>query len=195
MVKFDPEIVSRVVRSYVIVFSAGNTAALPFIGRVMDWGETTIERHMWKYDITLIDSLVISVALLAIAFARSWVLYLSIALVGFCYGTWFSSTPALMTLWFGVPQFPRNFGLISSFMGLGSATLASTIPLYLHSAFGEWTSLPVVGGLPNEVHNVCTELMSTILSFCMLAAIQTILLAYGHRLRSFVQAKMEIYTY
>lgn len=193
--KFDPEVVNRVVRSYVTVFSGCNMAARLIVGRVMDWGNTAIERHMWKYNIVLSASLAISIALFTVGFAQSWLLYLAIAVVGFCHGTWFASTPALVTVWFGVQQFPRNQGLISSFVLIGSTTLASTFPDLLRFAFGEWATLHVLGGLPNEIHQVCAALICTMPSFSLLAVAQMIFYISGRRLRSYVRHKMELYAY
>lgn len=191
MTKWDPEEVSRGVRSFVVLFSAFNVMARLFIGGVMDWGENAVERHKWKNDIMLTDAFVMTCALLGIAFAKSWALFLAVAFVGFCHGTWFASTPALTTLWFGVQSFPRNYALVGPFAAVGSATLASTMPSLFRSKFGDWTVLHVKGGHPDELERVCTGLMCSIPTFCVLAALQCLMYILGRRLRPLVAREAE----
>lgn len=188
---YDDEKVSRAVRIVVVIFSACNVTARLGIGAIMDWGDDAVERHLWKFDVMLNDSYVMGLALLGIAFARSSVIYIPVALVGLCYGTWFSTSPALTTLWFGVRSFPRNFALLGALVTVASATMASTIPSALRSAFGSWVNLSVAGSESAEVEHVCNGIWCSLPIFCLLAALQSVMYGLGRNLRPYVESKAE----
>lgn len=192
-VQYDAELVNRLTRVLVVIFSACNLTARLGVGGIMDWGQTAVERLLWKYDIMVTGTFFMGIALLAIAFVQSTAIFVAVAMIGFCYGTWYSTTPTLTTLWFGVRSFPRNFALVGPFVTIGSLTLASTVPNLLRSMFGEWVELKLLDGPSNQVEQVCNSLLCSAPTFCLLGMLQFIMYALGLKMRSSVQEKAEVH--
>lgn len=184
--EWNSEVVGKLVRSLVVVFSACNVSARLLIGSIMDWGETATDREMWKYTILVTDTLLMTISIVGVAFARSWALYTAVGAVGFCLGAWFSSAPALCSIWFGVASFPRDFGLLGPFTALGSATLASVVPAFMSRLFASrdsWIALPANTLDTESTARACTSLLCFAPPFCLLALLVFAMFAMGYGLR------------
>eukprot|EP00178_Gracilaria_changii_P002809 TRINITY_DN1412_c0_g1_i1.p1 TRINITY_DN1412_c0_g1~~TRINITY_DN1412_c0_g1_i1.p1 ORF type:complete len:555 (-),score=38.63 TRINITY_DN1412_c0_g1_i1:1967-3631(-) len=179
-----PDVIARDVRVCVIIFSACNVSGRLIFGALLDSGETSSQRLMFKFNILHTASLLISIALAATTIANSYMIYLAVGIVGLSHGAWFVSSPALTTLWFGVLSFPRNFALLGIFVAIGSATWASSIPSWLMERFGSWTEYVEEG----RVHKVCVGLSCTIPTFSVLAAANFCMYISGWLLKKRVKA-------
>lgn len=190
--QYDAELVNRMVRVIVVIFSTCNVTARLGLGAIMDWGHSASERLLWKCDILVSTSFFMGVALLAIAFVQSSEIYIAAAMIGLCFGTWYSTCPALITLWFGVRSFPRNFALLSPLIAVSSLTLASWFPNIMRSTLGEWVDLNVVGGAAGEVERVCNSSSCSVPLFGLLSLLQFIVFILGLKMRTTVQEKGEV---
>lgn len=184
MREWQPDIIAREVRVYVIIFSACNVTARLVVGSVMDFGNQPSERLMLKFNIMHTASLVIALALAAITVATSIQLYFAVGVIGLCHGAFFSSSPALTTLWFGVPSFPRNFAILGLFMAIGSASLASYIPALLMKHFGSWAEI----NDGEAFHHICVGPRCTMPTFALLASLNIFMYITGCFLKKHVKA-------
>lgn len=182
--EWQPDIIARQVRVYVIIFSACNVTSRLVVGSVMDIGNRPSERLMLKFNIMHTASLVIAIALAAISVASSVQLYVAVGVIGLCHGAFFSSSPALTTLWFGVPSFPRNFAILGLFVTIGSASIASYIPALLMKHFGSWHQ--VSDG--EAYHNICVGPRCTIPTFTLLALLNVFMYITGVFLKEHVKS-------
>lgn len=189
---YDPEQMNRLVRVLVVVFGTFNLISRLGIGTIMDWGSSGVEQLMWKYDLMHADSLLMGLALLALAVLPLTGIYFAAALVGLSYGTWMATASALATLWFGVRSFPRNFAIPGIFVSLASVTLASTLPSILRSMFGEWIDVKIAGGAPNEFEHVCIGICCSGALLCLLAALQFLMYGFGLMMRATVKEGAEV---
>lgn len=181
----DPEMIASMERTIVMVFSSCSVAARLVVGSITDMGSTDMERLMWKYDMMCGDFLMMGVALTIISFSRFYFIYVGVALVGFSFGSYFTKAPALVTLWFGVQKFPRNFAVLGVFMTVGTAVFSSAVPSWLMGRFGEWVDVAVVGGGREKV---CAGLMCTIPTFWLLCLLQVMMYIWGYFLRKTVMS-------
>lgn len=189
---WDADAIGKLVRTLVLIFAAGNVTSRLSVGSIADWGETTVDRLVWKYDILVFDAFLLMIALLGIAVGHWIILYFSAALIGFCHGTLFSTTPALTTLWFGVQSFPRNFALLGVFVTLASASIASTVPAYFRRHFGHLIDVPLSTDFSGPVQSVCAGLMCSAPTFELLAFLQCLMFLVGRALRPFVKRQAEL---
>lgn len=187
---WDPELVSGMVRTLVMVFAAGNVTGRLAVGSIADRGDSDMERLMWKYDIMVWDAFLLMIALFGIAFGNLSVLYISAGIVGLCHGTFFTMSPALTTLWFGVQSFPRNFAVYGCFLAVATASISSSIPTFLRDNLGHWTEIPKLHSLSGAVENICTGLLCSAPPFGLIAFILLGVFLFGRFiLRPVVKSK------
>lgn len=179
----DVEHAAAIVRSFVIVFSACNVTARLLVATVMDRGATTADKTLWKYDLLVGAALVGSIGLLFAGYLNLFFLYVAFAIMGCCQGVFFSASPALATIWFGVQAFPRNFSLLGLFTLIGAVSVASVVPRLLSDAFGTWVELPVKGELDVTSH-VCVGLLCSGPTFSMLSAVVLLMFVAGIGVRN-----------
>lgn len=176
----DAEMIAFIERTIVMVFSSGSVAARLIVGSITDLGSTATERLMWKYDLLCLDFVMMGIALAIISVARFYFIYVGVALVGVSSGIFFTVVPALMTFWFGVQSFPRNFAVLGVFMTIGTGVLSSAVPAKLMEWFGEWIDVAMAGGGREKV---CAGLMCTIPTFWVLCFFQVMMCTWGYFLR------------
>lgn len=180
--QINMEVANRNIRGMVIVFSAYGAIARLVVARFSDRGNSATDRQMWKFWIMVMDSLIMTVATVLVAFAPSWALYIAVGMIGFCYGTWFAITPALVTIWFGVESFARNFGFLGLFAGLGSAIFGTFFPAWIRRTLGHWEMIPTIAG-EEDMTRVCIGIACYAPGFLMFAALNLLLFVAGYSLR------------
>jgi len=116
--------ISALVRSLIIAFSAGSVFSRLFAICYIDFRKTI----SWKLFLLRLNSLLMSISGLVLAFAYSRYLVLAAVLTGFTHGTFFAITPTLIATWFGVRGFPLNFAVLGAGITVAASTTASWLP-------------------------------------------------------------------
>lgn len=127
-----------IVRSIVTLFSACNVTGRLATGAVIDRGDSIVDRLTWTFLLLRADFILMAVAMLLLTIPSDIAVLCGVVGIGFAYGSWFSTSPTLTTLWFGVYSFPRNFALYGACGLISSLTLNSTVPGLLRRLFGTW---------------------------------------------------------
>lgn len=183
--------VSVLVRAFVTLFSACNMGARLLAGFISDRGETSVQRQMWKYTLLTAQTLTMGVALSALAVPSRWAVLAGVAVGGFSWGMWFAAAPALVTLWFGTRNFPRNFSLLGAFECVGSFVLSDSMPDWLRKHFGTW----VDGQVDDVSQKVCGGAWCSAPSFVILSLLSCSLFVIGAFLRDLVRRRAQCISY
>lgn len=158
---------NAIVRAIVTTFAACSVAGRLLTGSVMDRVEDANARVMWIYSILRTDFLLMGFALLSLIVPSKAVIVLGVVTIGLVYGSFFSTAPALATLWFGVNNFALNFATFGSLQVIASAIMDSAIPMWLRSRFGTWVEVSYDDG---KVDRVCAGIACRMPTFTMLAS-------------------------
>lgn len=179
--------VNVLVRAFVTLFSACNMAGRLTTGFVMDHGEDSLQRHMWKFTLVKCDTLIMGAAVALLALPWRVAIVLGVALGGFAWGSWFASVPALVTLWFGVHSFPRNFAVLGAFETAGAFMLATSLPQFMRKRFGNMIEVEIDG----KMTEVCAGVRCTFPTFLTLAIMSSSLCVAAFLLRPVVRRKAQ----
>jgi hypothetical protein len=116
------------VRAIVMLFSAANVAGRLFGGHVTDHPPSLIPGSSFssssvdvpgtyslsaerRYRILQLDAMLLVVGMTICAVSRSWWLFVGAGIIGFCYGLFYSTIPALTQDLCGIQSFPRDFAV------------------------------------------------------------------------------------
>lgn len=158
---------NAIVRAIVTTFAACSVAGRLLTGSVMDRVEDANARIMWIFSILRMDFLLMAFALLSLIVPSKATIVLGVVTIGLAYGSFFSTAPALATLWFGVNNFALNFATFGSLQVFASAIMDSAIPMWLRSRFGTWVEVSNDDG---KVDRVCAGIACRMPTFIMLAS-------------------------
>lgn len=176
--------VNAIVRAIVTTFAACGVAGRLLTGIVMDKVEDANARVLWIYTILRTDFLLMGLALLSLIVPSKAVIVLGVATIGLVYGSFFSTVPALTTLWFGVNNFALNFACFGSLQVVASAFIDSAVPMWLRHHFGTWVDITKENG---EVERVCAGIACRWPTFTMLATFVFIVYIMGGFLKERVR--------
>lgn len=130
-----------VVRTIVALFGACSVTGRLIIGGIIDRGNSTEERIMHAFRLLCYDMLAMMVALLALTLPSKMTMLGGVIGVGLAYGAFFSITPTLLTLWFGVATFPRNYAVFAACTVLAAVTVNSSVAEWIRHHTGHWINV------------------------------------------------------
>lgn len=180
-----------IVRALVTLFAAGNMGGRLFMGSIMDNGASALARHMWKYTLLCRTYLLMAFGATFLCVPSRLGILIGVSSMGLAYGAFFATAPALVTLWFGVHSFPRNFAIPGFFIPLASFTLVSTVPAWLRMTFGTWKTV-IEDGVESRV---CAGLSCRLPMSALTVSLLLFQYAMGVAVRNRVLYKAETSTF
>lgn len=175
---------NAIVRAIVTTFAACSVAGRLLTGFVMDRVEDGNARVMWIYKILRTDFLLMAFGLLSLIVPLKAMIVLGVTTIGLVYGSFFSTAPALATLWFGVNNFALNFATFGSLQLIASAFIDSAVPMWLRNQFGTWVEVSKDDG---KVERVCAGIACRFPTFTMLASFLFVMYTLGGFLKERVR--------
>lgn len=175
-----------IVRAFVTLFSACSVTGRLVTGAIMDIEGSANERIMWIYKILKMNFGFMGLALFLLIFPSRLIILLGVACVGLAYGSFFSTAPALTTLWFGVNSFALNFASFGAFEVFASTVLDSVVPALFRNIFGSWAEITRANG---STEKMCGGMACRLPTFLMLASFQWIMYTLGVILQPYVHKK------
>lgn len=130
-----------VVRTIVALFGACSVTGRLIMGGLIDRGNSTEERIVYAFRLLRYDMLAMMVALLALTVPSKMAMLGAIIGIGLAYGAFFCITPTLLTLWFGVATFPRNYAVYAACTVFATVSINSLVAEWIRRHTGHWINV------------------------------------------------------
>lgn len=181
-----------VTRMLVLVFSAGNMGARLLIGAVGDRGNTAIERHLWKYKLLMGSTVLMTLAMVSMAFASQLSITLGMIVAGMSFGTYFVVEPTFLTSWFGTGLFLRNVCIENLIESVGAVLVGNWLPHWGRETFGSWKATSLQGGISESM---CLGRSCVTPTFSIMAGLTSTVVIFSLLLRQRVKREAGIWLY
>lgn len=130
-----------VVRTIVALFGACSVTGRLIMGGIIDRGNSTEERIVYAFRLLRYDMLAMMVALLVLTVPSKLAMLGAIIGIGLAYGAFFCITPTLLTLWFGVATFPRNYAVYAACTVFATVSVNSSVAEWIRHHTGHWINV------------------------------------------------------